>query len=217
MTETPPPPGGSPLGPIDEIPWAAFTPDELAPLLEGLDVRWRVSAGWAVDLFVGRQTREHEDLEIAVPDSAFPVLRRHLSRFDFVVPGSTSPGQGHTWPADEAALAWSHQTWARDGDGLFRFDVFREPHDGDTWICRRDTSIRRPYREVVRVTAEGTPYEAPEVVLLFKAKHARPKDEADLDTVLPLLDAAVLDWLHHALTQVHPDHPWAERVRAAGG
>jgi hypothetical protein len=116
-----------------------------------------------------------------------------------------------------ATLAWSHQTWARDHDGLFRFDVFREPHDGDTWICRRDPAIRLPYREVVRTTAGGVPYEAPEVVLLFKAKHTRPKDDADFDTVLPLLDADALEWLHRALEQIHRGHPWVERVRRPVG
>jgi hypothetical protein len=100
---------------------------------------------------------------------------------------------------------------------VFRFDVFREPHDGDTWICRRDPSIRRPYAEIVRTTADGVPYEVPEVVLLFKAKHRRPKDEADLATVLPLLDGAAREWLLRALERVHPGHPWIERVTTAPG
>ena len=215
MSDTPPP-GGTPLGPGDDIPWAALAPDDLAPLLDGLEVPWRVSAGWAIDLFAGRQTREHEDLEIAVPSAAFPRLRQHLPQFTFVIPGPAVPGRSQCWPADhEAALAWRHQTWARDGDGPFLFDVFREPHDGDTWICRRDPSIRLPYRDVVRTTADGVPYEAPEVVLLFKAKHTRPKDEADLATVLPLLDDAARDWLRSALELVHPGHPWVERVTRA--
>jgi hypothetical protein len=34
------------------------------------------------------------------------------------------------------------------------------------------------------------PYLLPEIVLLFKAKHRRPKDRADFDGVLPLLDRA---------------------------
>jgi hypothetical protein len=43
-------------------------------------------------------------------------------------------------------LAGSNQTWAYERAAqVWRFDVFREPNDGDTWICRRDASIRRPY------------------------------------------------------------------------
>jgi len=40
---------------------------EVAKLLAGVDVPWCVAAGWALDLFHGEVTREHEDLEIAVP------------------------------------------------------------------------------------------------------------------------------------------------------
>ena len=55
----------------------------------------------------------------------------------------------------------------------------REPADGDTWICRRDERIRMPYDQVIERTADGIPYGRPEIVLLFKAKAARPKDDAD--------------------------------------
>ena len=76
-------------------------------------------------------------------------------------------------------LAATHQTWLRDpATGNYLLDVFREPHDGDTWICRRDETIRLPYRDIIHHTQDGIPYLAPELVLLFKAKHARPKDQA---------------------------------------
>jgi hypothetical protein len=67
--------------------------------------------------------------------------------------------------------------------------------------------------EVVERTADGVPYLAPEVVLLFKARNARNKDEADLYTVLPELDDARLRWLDGALALVDPDHPWRGTVR----
>jgi hypothetical protein len=97
-----------------------------------------------------------------------------------------------------------------------RLDVFREPHDGDTWICRRDPGLRRPYRDVVRHTDDGVPYLAPEIVLLFKAKARRPKDEADLASLLPVLDGAQRDWLARSLTVVHPGHPWIAAVAGRG-
>jgi hypothetical protein len=96
--------------------------------------------------------------------------------------------------------------------GLCRFDVFREPSDGPNWTCRRDPTIRRPHREIVRHTADAVPYPAPEVVLLFKAKHARPQDEADLTTVLPPLGQPARAWLTDALERIHPGHRWLERL-----
>lgn len=87
------------------------------------------------------------------------------------------------------------------------FDVFREPHDGGTWVCRRDESLRLPYDAVIERTADGISYLVPELVMLFKAKATRPKDHADFDGALPLLSQArrdVTGWLTH----VHPGHPY---------
>jgi hypothetical protein len=91
---------------------------------------------------------------------------------------------------------------------VWRFDVFREPHDGDTWICRRDASIRRPYPEVFELSVDGIPYLRPEICLLFKAKAVRDKDRADFEAVLPRMSPTQRAWLHNALERVHPGNDW---------
>jgi hypothetical protein len=57
--------------------------------------------------------------------------------------------------------------------------VFREPGEGDTWICRRDAAIRLPYDRLIVRTTNGIPYCQPEVALLFKATNPHDKDDAD--------------------------------------
>jgi hypothetical protein len=52
----------------------------------------------------------------------------------------------------------------------------------------------------------------PEIVLLFKAKHSRPKDEADFVGALPLLSSERRAWLRSTLAGVHPDHPWLDAL-----
>jgi hypothetical protein len=49
-------------------------------------------------------------------------------------------------------------------------------------------------------------------VLLFKAKHVRPKDQADFDDGLPLLTEAQRSTLSSLLDQVHPGHTWLARL-----
>jgi hypothetical protein len=83
---------------------------------------------------------------------------------------------------------------------------------GTSGICRRDPVLRRPYAEVVRRGAAGIPYLAPEIVLLFKAKHARAKDEDDLAAIAPRLDLEQRRWLRDALERVHPGHRWLEVI-----
>lgn len=186
--------------------WDAWHPRELAARLHGLDLPWYVAGGWALDLFRGEQTREHEDLEIAVPADRFAALAAYFPELEFHV-----AGDGEVLPVTPESLAAHHQTWAREpATGIWRFDVFREPHDGDTWICRRDPTIRLPYAEIIRQDAGGIPYLAPELALLFKAKGDRDKDRVDLHGVLPLLDAARREWLAGALDQVHPGHAWLD-------
>jgi hypothetical protein len=193
--------------------WDAWHPRQLADRLSASPLPWYVAAGWSVDLFLGTQTREHEDLEVAVPAGDFSAWPPMFPELEFWVPAG--PGRLVAM-SDEALAGESHQTWAFDPVAQrFRFDVFREPHDGDTWICRRDDAgrIRLPYRDVVKRTADGIPYSAIELTLLFKAKHARDKDEADFEAVLPRLSAAEREWLEGALAVVHPEHPWRARLR----
>ncbi|MFF8659337.1 nucleotidyltransferase domain-containing protein [Streptomyces huasconensis] len=201
------PPGGSAPDPRElDARWVdAWHPEQVAERLRGVNAPWCVAAGWALDLFRGEQTRPHGDLEIAVPAAAYPEIRDRFPEYVFDAAGS-----GRVWAAAGAeALAATHQTWLRDpATGQFLFDVFREPHEGGTWICRRDESLRLPYDAIIERTAEGVPYLMPELVLLFKAKARRPKDQADFEGVVPLLGRARRRVLREWLERVHPGHPW---------
>jgi hypothetical protein len=184
----------------------------MADRLAGLDLPWCVAAGWALDLFRGVQTRPHADVEIAVPAAGFDRVAACFDDCDFYV-----AHDGAVIPATADAMKVSHQTWAWEkATGRWRFDVFREPHDGDVWVCRRDHRIRRPYVEVIQRTLDGIPYLAPEIVLLFKAKNPRDKDEADFRGVLPLLDRGQRLWLDDALAVISPTHPWRAAVAVDG-
>jgi hypothetical protein len=204
------PPGGIELSPADiealGARWSScWSPGEVARQLAGITAPWCVAAGWALDLFRGGQTREHGDIEVAIPAARFPAVR---SRF----PGYVFDGVGTNRIWEEASpevLAATHQTWLRDpATGNYLLDVFREPHDDDTWICRRDETIRLPYSDIIHHTPDGIPYLAPELVLLFKAKHARGKDQADFDGTVPHLTPAQRETLARLLARVHPGHPW---------
>lgn len=54
----------------------------------------------------------------------------------------------------------------------------------------------------------GTEHLAPELVLLFDAKHARPKDQRDFDATVPHLSRGQRATLAELLARVHPGHAW---------
>lgn len=183
--------------------WKPWTPSEVTERLSGAPPCWFVAAGWALDLFAGGLGREHSDLEIAVPRDRFPEIAAALPGYEWDV-----VGDGYAWTYPEKAENM-HQTWLREPrTGRYRLDVFREPHDGDRWVCRRDASITLPYDELILRTPDGIPYSIPEAVLLFKAKAQRAKDEADFRVALPLLDRTRRARLSGWLSRVHPGHPW---------
>ena len=192
----------------DVSQWDPWRPEQVAELLAGVDVPWYVAAGWAIDLFLGGGWREHSDLEIAVPNTRFDELADALAGFEVCV----ITDRAEATPLAEARdrLMDTHQTWVREpATGKWCFDLFREPSDGDTWICRREPAIRLPYEDVIEWTDDGIPYGRPEIVLLFKARHAaEPKNQADFEAVLPRLDRDRREWLRAALERVHPAHAW---------
>lgn len=196
----------------DVSKWDAWRPDEIARLLADVRVPWYVAAGWAIELFLGGERREHEDLEIAVPNTRFDEVAEALEGFEIFV----ITGRAEATPLGDARdrLMDTHQTWIREpATGSWRFDVFREPSDGDTWICRREPAIRMPYERLIEWTDDGIPHGRPEVVLLFKAKHAHmAKNERDFAVTLPRLDAERREWLRDALERVHPGHRWLEEL-----
>jgi GrpB-like predicted nucleotidyltransferase (UPF0157 family) len=204
----------------DDVPWRAWTPREVTDRLAtacspaGGPVRWAVAGGWAIDLFLGQVTREHEDLEIVVLNEDVPAV---LAAFEEPTWRWDVPTPGWLHPLASPAFADTHQTWLWSAqEQAFVLDVFRADHDGETWICRRDETVRRPWHQVVATTPDGTPYQAPEIVLLFKARHARAKDVADLHSTLPALTDEQRNWLRTTLHQVHPGHAWLDALSHGG-
>ena len=174
--------------------------------LAGVAAPWCVAGGWALDLWRGRQSRPHDDLEIAILRSQFDLFRAHLEGF-----GLCAVGSGHVGalPAGAQPPPEKHQVWVLEEPAReWRMDMLLEPGDPDLWIFRRDATIRRPRSAMIGTSANGVPYLKPEGVLIYKAKARRPKDEADFAACVPLMDAAARRWLKDALARAHPGHPW---------
>jgi hypothetical protein len=191
-----------------------------AGVMAGFPRPWWVAGGWALDLFLGRKTRPHADLELSVLATDQASLFAHLRDWDLrlAAPGASLP----RWDGG-AIAAPLHQVWGRKGPGTpasadeFAADptmlgFLLEQGGEDRWAFRRHPAVTRPLDQVGATSPDGVPYVRPEIALLYKAKAPRFKDERDFDRVLPYLEDRARAWLASSLGQAHPDHAWRARL-----
>jgi hypothetical protein len=180
----------------------------VADALGDLRAPWAVAGGWAIDLALGRVTRPHADVDVAVFRDAQGALREALPGWEFraAVGGALVP-----WERGTRLAPPVHEVHARPPAGAPgpALEFLLNERDGADWVYRRDAAVRLPLERAVREVAAGVRALAPEVVLLYKSNAPRPADEHDFRAALPLLDAEGRAWLRAALLRAAPEHPWA--------
>ena len=193
----------------------SFEPIEaVARVMSGFPYPWFVSGGWAIDLFVERVTREHEDREVGIFRRDQESLRSYLAGWELskVVEGPEG-GAWVPWPDDDWIELPLFQVRAQRPDHEpAEFELFMNDLSGDEWLCRRDPAITRPICEISRRSSHGIPFLVPEIQLLFKAKYHREKDEHDFRTAIGHFTPAQREWLKQGLEIIHPGDPWLARL-----
>ena len=152
----------------------------------GVDERRQQLIGVALELFSTRSPDEVSIDEIAAAAGISRPLVYHYF-----------PGKQSLY---EAALR-------RAADELA--GSFREPHEGDTWICRREVSIRLPYDKVILTSSEGVPLLGARDCAAVQGQARLTKGPRRLRRHPALLDPTQRAWLAAALARVHPGHRWS--------
>lgn len=200
------------MKPLHDDAWDAWSPDELHQRLRGTIRPWYVAGGWALDLWHGQPTRAHEDLEFVVLRKDADAFRTLLQELDFF---TVTDGTLVFLPPSANLPDDVWQIWGADRrHGCWRVDLMLEPGTPDLWIYKRDRTIRMPRTEAVRLGRTGIPHLAPPLVMLFKAKHGREKDEADFDRFRSRSSREEKERLIALLRTLHPEHPWIESLQA---
>jgi hypothetical protein len=190
--------------------WTPLQPRAAAVLLAELETPWWVAGGWALDLFLGSQTREHADLDVGVP-------RRDIAQVQALLCAWTlcEALSGHLYrlgrgerPRPEVSSVWCRRA---NGQG-WSLELMLDDSDGDDWVFRRQPAVRMPLSSAIRRTADGIPYLAPEIQLLYKARNPRAKDHSDFELVLARLPEHGRSWLRAALVRAEPQHAWLTRL-----
>lgn len=179
--------------------------DQLFPLQQ-LPCAWHIAGGWAIDLFLGRVTREHKDMDICLARRDQFVLQQNFPNcaFTYVDNTVTDSHVEKPWQQGEYLSLPMHEIWMR-GDG-YQLEFLLDEIENDVWISRRDHAVRLPLADAIwQSAATGIRFAAPHVALYFKAKKARDKDTADFLACRAALSDTQKNWL---FAHIGADHPW---------
>jgi aminoglycoside-2''-adenylyltransferase len=183
-------------------------PQQVARLLHDLPCPWGIAGGWAIDLFLDRVTREHQDVEVAIFRQDQSRLQDYLCdrgwSFEHVRDGRFNP-----WLKGEFLVLPIHEIWGRSREPLQRLEVLLNERDTDVFIFRRDPRIMIPLERVFLRSKSGIPILAPEIVLLYKSKRATEhKEQLDFSSILSALHVERRKWLIESLSLMDPEHEW---------
>jgi len=162
--------------------------------MSGFPARWSLCGGWAVDAWLGRQTRDHGDVDVSVFADDQRALFEHLTGWKLIAHDSSVP--------DDTTDLWdgrhlphpAHIHASLDPDA-FKLEIIIDERSGNEWVMRREPRVELPLEESAGVSAWGLLTAAPEVILFYKATAywgeeglwKRPQDDADFAELLPIL------------------------------
>lgn len=194
----------------------------VAELMSACPRQWLLCGGWAVDSLIGRQTRDHLDVDIAVFHDDQPALFEHLAGWDLIGhDNNVADDTTEPWNGRRLVLPAHIHANTRALSGI-ELDIQLNERSGGDWIFSRAPRITLAIEQCARQSAWQLPTVTPQVALFYKANppgwrdtpapDRRPHDERDFLAVLPSLTEDQRCWLTKAISLAQPDHPWLTQL-----
>ena len=187
-------------------------PLRMAAVMAAFPGAWGIAGGWAIDLFLGKVTREHPGVKIAVFRRDQTALHQYLYLNSWTFQKVIAPGELQPWYRGDFIEPPTHELRAVSEDGDDGIVFFLNESLGRQWRYRRNHAVVcAPERTIVR-GMYNVPVLSPEIVLLHKAADPRPEDELDLRVALDHLDPMSKNWLTESLRRCHPASPFLQTI-----
>ena len=204
-------------------------------LLQDVPITWAICGGFAIDLFLGKETRAHGDIDICVFEKERETIAKYMLQNDWQVYEfrgngkvrlqnedlSSEPGRNlmctkdtcelvKFYPCEEEQLLW----YEFFHTGLKQLDyvefLFNTSID-DAFIFDKSRGIQREMSKAI-LYHEGIPYLAPEIVLLYKASNADNVEyQYDFEQAYINMNEEQKSWFLQGLDTLYPaGHKWRE-------
>jgi len=200
--------------------------DELTTLMNGIDLDWHLCGGYAIDVFLGDETRKHKDIDVTI---TFADLNKCIDFFKSKGWRIEAPvGEGRLVPIEYAIthpeLNFNNLFCFRKQESIpsaesteidFVEVLFNRVSNGLFYYKRNHLITRSVEKAFVKVG--DLSILAPEIVLLYKSTDSNNPDyQHDFDVSVGKLDQECLDWFVSAMNISYPQgHPWIRAVRGA--
>ena len=191
---------------LDTTNWKPCSLSEVVELFSGAAFPWWIAGGYAVELAIGRSFRAHGDIDVLVLRQHHQAVRELFAAWDCWA----SEGQLRPWPRGEILKLGIHDIWCRENpEGPWRLQIMLDESNETNWYSRRDSRVALPLAEFGNLSSGAIPYLKPEVIVFYKAKNPRSKDELDFTALLPVLSEAQRQWAAQSIRLTCGDqHPW---------
>jgi len=170
---------------------------------------WFIESGWAIDLFLDKETRIHENIEIGIYRKHQMQLYRFFDkRKKYYINNKSRIGKQEKkeWNKEYLQLPIYELYIEYMGEEI---KVLLNERDENNWIYRLNDKIVLDEKKVIQFTDSRIPYLCAEIVLLNKTNKMKDKDIEDISSVSKKMNEAQIKWLIDSIV----DQTTKEKVR----
>lgn len=190
---------------------------EITKVMSSFGAPWALCGGWAVEAWLGQETRQHSDVDIMVFAADYSALFDHLSGWQMVAHGPNATDDWtDAWDGQSIDLPGHIHARLDTGEPIpvnladaagqgFDLDIQLSDRTGEDWVLSRDPLLTVPIGEAIRESPLGWPTVVLEVLLYYKS-NLWPKDRLDFRSARPHLTGQQRQWLRNTIAVV--GHPW---------
>jgi len=183
-----------------------------ANVLQTYESLWAVCGGWAIDLFLNQQTRNHKDLDVTIKRSNQLQLQTFLISKGWTLQKVVS-NELQEWEQGDYLELPIHNIWCNHPDFPPHYlEILFSEMDDTHYRFRRNQQIQLPIASAFLTSISNIPILAPEIVLLFKAKYSDENltYQHDFEIVKPELTTTKREWLKQAIHDTYGTHDWLD-------